>query len=94
MGVCRGNGGSQVYGVFQMGFCDLALGREEVGKGGLRGVGWRGVGEGLGRGLERGWGRVGEGLGEGLAFSASKTPFGKPHSRSPEMKRHRPSTDN
>ena len=39
--------------------------------GGIGKGGWRGVGEGLGRG----WGKVGE----GLAFYSSKTPFEKNH---------------
>ena len=39
--------------------------------------GWRGVGEGLGRGWAGGWGRVGEGLGKGwgvLQFLYFKNP--------------------
>ena len=46
---------SYVNGVFQTGFCILV-------SGGLERGGWRGVGEGLGKG----WGRVGEGVGAGL----------------------------
>ena len=51
-----------VNGVFQAGFCNLVSGG--VGYG----AGWRGVGEGLGKGwagLGRRWGGVGEGLGKG-----------------------------